>query len=428
MRGSFGRLLFEERRAIWVERRAWGRGLGKARVGPEGASKRRVWVGGGASAEACATLLFFLSGIVISFCSFPFSFLFFSALPQSFPPELRSLGTRVRVLDATGCGLRSLPPWLCEFTSLKRLVLADNPGLSLGDPASLLASLSRLSRLREVSLSNCGLTRVWLGRRGIEGWRSLAALDVSRNPIEEIYVEGEGKEEGKAKGEEKGGKARSVLPGALGGEACASTSPDRSGDVPPGPSPGPPSVAPVPASGTVSTPETVEGGNLPDGLAAPVLSSSSLPQPPSVSPPCLFPRLVSLDLSSTRLASLPPWFGDAFPALQELRLARTPLRALPQSCGGLAALTSLDLRGCPVATLPPGLFRDLSCLATLEIEGSNLGLRDLERRSDFSIYEARRRAKFDKALDAGVDFGGFRESRARDLKQKGQNSRVQMGR
>ncbi|XP_024903299.1 leucine-rich repeat-containing protein 27 isoform X3 [Pteropus alecto] len=66
----------------------------------------------------------------------------------------------------------------------------------------------------------------------------------------------------------------------------------------------------------------------------------------------LLPNLTWLDLRHNRVTALPPGIG-AHRYLKTLLLERNPIKTLPVELGGVATLTALSLRHCPLEFPPP---------------------------------------------------------------------------
>ena len=83
--------------------------------------------------------------------------------------------------------------------------------------------------------------------------------------------------------------------------------------------------------------------------------------------------LTSLNLAGNSLSSLPEGVFAGLSALTSLNLAGNSLSSLPEGVfAGLSALTELDLAGNSLSSLPEGVFAGLSALAELDLAGNSL--------------------------------------------------------
>jgi Leucine-rich repeat (LRR) protein len=123
-----------------------------------------------------------------------------------------------------------------------------------------------------------------------------------------------------------------------------------------------------------------------------------------------------LHVQGNQLEELPPALGECA-ALEELDASSNKLTALPPALGSLRSLKTLVLDRNAIGAVPAEVFRGCLELRTLSLHDNPLTVRDVEGTDGYAEYEARRRAKFDKAIGAGVLLGakGLDEGIQRNL-------------
>ncbi|KAL6774302.1 hypothetical protein ACKKBG_A24475 [Auxenochlorella protothecoides x Auxenochlorella symbiontica] len=99
-----------------------------------------------------------------------------SAGHKELPEEVRTALRNARVLDAAGNNLQSIPDWVLEASSLKRLLLQSNALRHLP------SGLSQLRSLRVLNLANNALTHL----PDLQGLVLLQVLTLSQNHLEEV--------------------------------------------------------------------------------------------------------------------------------------------------------------------------------------------------------------------------------------------------
>lgn len=122
-------------------------------------------------------------------------------------------------------------------------------------------------------------------------------------------------------------------------------------------------------------------------------------------------NLKQLDLSGNRLAELPRELGRCV-ALEELRVADNALARLPTDLAKLERLRLVVAENNAIDGVPPAVLRYCEALQTLALHGNPVTLEALEATDGFAEFEARRVAKWDKSLAAGVLLGSTRMDEA----------------
>lgn len=95
---------------------------------------------------------------------------------QELPEGVRIALANARVLDAAGNNLQTIPDWVLQARSLKRLLLQSNALQRLP------SGLSQLRSLRVLSLDGNALTHL----PDLDGLDALEVLTISRNQLREV--------------------------------------------------------------------------------------------------------------------------------------------------------------------------------------------------------------------------------------------------
>eukprot|EP00249_Psilotum_nudum_P013002 c24096_g2_i2 orf=674-1474(-) len=114
-------------------------------------------------------------------------------------------------------------------------------------------------------------------------------------------------------------------------------------------------------------------------------------------------NLTLLNVSHNRLRYLPESLGSCF-SLEELLANDNMMEELPLSLCSLSHLKSLGLDNNKLKQMPAMIFKDCTALQNLSLHGNPISLEQLQQMEEFNEYEARRRKKFDKQIDANVMF------------------------
>ncbi|GLC70765.1 hypothetical protein PLESTF_001030900 [Pleodorina starrii] len=104
---------------------------------------------------------------------------------------------------------------------------------------------------------------------------------------------------------------------------------------------------------------------------------------------------------SNRLEALPDSIGGCS-SLVELSAEGNRIRELPPGMAGLNKLQSARLDGNMIAAVPPAVLRDCASLSSLSLQGNPITADQLRSTPGFAAYDARRVARCNKQLDAGV--------------------------
>jgi hypothetical protein len=123
--------------------------------------------------------------------------------------------------------------------------------------------------------------------------------------------------------------------------------------------------------------------------------------------------LKMLDVSHNKLTSLPKELSGC-EALEELHLSSNAVARIPIDIAKLERLRLMVAENNFIDSLPPEILLYCDSLQTLALHGNPLTLEKLQETKGYAQFEARRKAKWDKTLAAGVLLGTSRFSEAAD--------------
>ena len=151
---------------------------------------------------------------------------------------------------------------------------------------------------------------------------------------------------------------------------------------------------------------------------------SALPPTFAASGAAAFAALTRLSLARNELACLPDSIGELaalehldvaanqierveagvgkLVRLRHLDLSANRVRELPEAMAGLVLLTTLDLNGNRLKTVPGRLLGECTSLRTLRLHGNPITQEELKQLPGFAVFEANRKAKYDKKLEANL--------------------------
>eukprot|EP00892_Ulva_mutabilis_P004423 jgi/Ulvmu1/2352/UM013_0200.1 len=89
-------------------------------------------------------------------------------------------------------------------------------------------------------------------------------------------------------------------------------------------------------------------------------------------------------------------------ALARFSATNNAIEALPEALGSLRALQVLRLDSNRIASVPPAVLLGCGELHSLALRGNPVTMQALRDVEGWAAYEARRKGKLDKALDAHV--------------------------
>ncbi|KAL1347290.1 hypothetical protein HN51_020761 [Arachis hypogaea] len=112
-------------------------------------------------------------------------------------------------------------------------------------------------------------------------------------------------------------------------------------------------------------------------------------------------NLLILNVSNNKLQSLPESVGSCY-SLEEIQANDNQIEELPASVCNLSHLKSLSLDNNNVNQIPPNLLKDCKALQNLSLHGNPISMDQFQQMDGFQEFEARRRKKFDKQIDANV--------------------------
>lgn len=112
-------------------------------------------------------------------------------------------------------------------------------------------------------------------------------------------------------------------------------------------------------------------------------------------------HLEELDVSDNKLRRLPDSLGQC-KQLARFLATNNAIEELPDTLGSLRALQILRLDGNRISTVPPAVLLGCVELHSLALRGNPVTMQALRDVEGWPAYEARRKGKLDKALDAHV--------------------------
>ena len=120
-----------------------------------------------------------------------------------------------------------------------------------------------------------------------------------------------------------------------------------------------------------------------------------------------------LDVSSNKLVSIPREIGEMV-ALEEVHTSDNALTRIPVDLAKLERLRIIVAENNMIDSLPSEIMLYCENLQTISLHGNPLTLEKLEETKGYAEFEARRKAKWDKLLAAGVLLGAGRFDEAAD--------------
>lgn len=112
-------------------------------------------------------------------------------------------------------------------------------------------------------------------------------------------------------------------------------------------------------------------------------------------------NLVLLNVSNNKLESLPESIGSCF-SLEELQANDNSIKELPASVCNLVHLKSLCLDNNKLRQIPPNLLIDCKSLQNISLHENPISMEQFQQMDGFQDFEARRKKKFDKQIDANI--------------------------
>ena len=131
--------------------------------------------------------------------------------------------------------------------------------------------------------------------------------------------------------------------------------------------------------------------------------------------------LKSLDISNNRLQILPRELGEC-EALEELHASNNELSRLPLDLAKLEKLRLVVAESNEIASVPSEILMYCENLQTLALHGNPITIEVLESTKGYDKFEARRKAKWDKTVAAGVLLGQSRMKESADRNTKATKS------
>lgn len=111
-----------------------------------------------------------------------------------------------------------------------------------------------------------------------------------------------------------------------------------------------------------------------------------------------------LNCSTNQLTALPSSLGSCS-NLEELHAHDNTLSSIPDTLGNCKKLRLLQLDNNKIRQLPPGLLGGAAALQLVSLHGNPITPEQLQATPGFEGYEARRKAKYDKAINNNVLLG-----------------------
>eukprot|EP00878_Enallax_costatus_P009051 GHUV01009463.1.p3 GENE.GHUV01009463.1~~GHUV01009463.1.p3 ORF type:complete len:152 (+),score=36.27 GHUV01009463.1:1768-2223(+) len=128
--------------------------------------------------------------------------------------------------------------------------------------------------------------------------------------------------------------------------------------------------------------------------------------------------LRTLNISNNTLQRLPDGLAGCS-SLQELDASSNQLSSIPAGFGTLQKLKVLQLDNNNITAVPASVLQDCSELHTLSLHDNPITPAELEATDGYSGFDARRRAKYDRAIGGGalLNSSGMDDGVDRLLKQ-----------
>lgn len=118
-------------------------------------------------------------------------------------------------------------------------------------------------------------------------------------------------------------------------------------------------------------------------------------------------QLKYLDVSGNKLAAFPAELGGC-ESLEEIHASDNAIARLPVDLAKLERLRTVVAENNMIDAVPPEMMLYCESLQTLALHGNPLTLEKLQATKGYAEFEARRKAKWDKSIAAGVLLGGSR--------------------